>query len=73
MNDIKKEKGSVTLIAFFTILIFSLYGIIIYGRSASAYVRQTSSIETIQNVYSADIDIAKDIANSLGANYHIEE
>lgn len=68
----KNQKGSVTMIAFFTILIFSLYGILVFGRSASSYIRQTSSIETIQNAYSADIKNAVSIAEGLNATYHIE-
>ena len=59
------------MIAFFTILMFSLYGILVYGRSASAYIRQTSSIETIQKAYAADVSNAASIAESLGATYHI--
>jgi len=68
----KKQKGSLTMTAFFTILIFSLYGIILFGRSASAYNRQTSSIETIQNIYSQDVTNAARIAESLGAIYTTE-
>lgn len=68
----KGQRGSLTMIAFFTMLIFSLYGILLYGRSASAYIRQTSSIETIQNAYSADVENAADIAEKLGATYTIE-
>ena len=55
--------------AFFTMLIFSLYGILIFGRSASSYNRQTSSIEKIQSIYAQDIDNAASIAESLGASY----
>ena len=53
-------------------LIFSLYGILVFGKSASSYIRQTSSIETIQRAYSADIENAVNIAESLNASYHIE-
>lgn len=60
------------MIAFYTILIFSLYGVLVYGRSASAYIRQNTSIETIQNAYAADVDDAVSIAESLGASYHLE-
>lgn len=67
----KKEKGSLTMIAFFTILIFSLYGILLYGKSASAYIRQTKSIEAIQNAYAEDINNAANIAEGLGATYHL--
>lgn len=59
------------MIAFFTILIFSLYGILVYGRSASSYIRQTSSIETIQNAYATDVANAVDIAESLNGPSHL--
>lgn len=68
----KNQRGSVTLVAFFTILIFSLYGILVFGRSASSYIRQTSSIETIQKAYAVDVDNAADIAKMLGASFHEE-
>lgn len=66
----KNQRGSVTMIAFFTMLVFSLFGILVYSRSASSYIRQTSSIETIQEAYSKDVKNAVDIADSLGASYH---
>lgn len=69
----KKQRGSLTMTAFFTILIFSLYGILLFGRSASSYIRQTSSIETIQNVYAKDVSSAASIAMSLGASTHTVE
>ena len=68
----KKQRGSLTMIAFFTILLFSLYGILIYGRSASSYIRQTSAIESIQKAYSSDVENAASIAESLNASYHME-
>ena len=68
----KSQRGSLTMIAFFTMLIFSLYGILVFGRSASSYIRQTSSIETIQNAYSVDVKNAANIAEMLGASYHTE-
>ncbi len=60
------------MIAFFTLLVFSLYGIILYGKSASSYIRQSNSIETIKSTYSKDISNAGSIAESIGATYHIE-
>ena len=54
----KNQRGSITMIALFTILIFSLYGILLFGRSASSFIRQSSSIETIQNAYSVDVENA---------------
>ena len=65
----KKQKGSLTLIAFFTVLVFSLYGILVYGRSASSYIRQTNSIKTIQQTYAKDVNDAANIARKLGASY----
>lgn len=61
-----KEKGAITLAIFVAMLIFSLYGIIFYGKSASSYIRETRTIEAIQNVYSGDIDNAYEIAEKLG-------
>lgn len=72
-DKMKNQRGSVTMIAFFTMLIFSLYGILLYGRSASSYIRQSSSIETIQNAYSADVEHAAQIAEMLGATYHTND
>lgn len=71
-NKKDNQKGSLTMIAFFTILVFSLYGILLYGRSASSYIRQTTSIETIQKIYSADVDNAANIAKRIGSSYHTE-
>lgn len=61
-----KEKGAITLTIFVAMLIFSLYGIIFYGNSASSYIRDTKAVEAIQNVYSGDIDNAYKIAEKLG-------
>lgn len=61
----KKERGSVTLAIFIAMLIFSLYGIIFYGKSASSYIIQAKRIEAIQNVYSGDISNAYQIAETL--------
>ena len=62
------EKGSLTITALFTVLIFSLYGILLYARSASSYIRQTKSIENIQSVYAKDVPNAAKIAQDLGAH-----
>lgn len=61
----KNERGAVTIAIFVAMLIFSLYGIIFYGNSASAYVRQTRTLETIQKNYSGDISNAYEIAEKL--------
>ena len=63
----KNNRGSLTMTAFFTMLIFSLYGILLYARSASAYNRQTKSIEKIQAVYAQDVPNAVMLAEQLGA------
>ena len=62
----KNEKGAITLVIFVAMLIFSLYGIIFYGNSASSFIRQKRTIEKIQNIYSGDIDNAYEIAEKLG-------
>lgn len=62
----KNEKGAITLVIFVAMLIFSLYGIIFYGNSASSFIRQTRTIEKIQSIYSGDIDNAYEIAEKLG-------
>lgn len=61
-----KEKGAITLTIFIAMLIFSLYGIIFYGNSVSAYIRNARAIESIQNIYSGDINNAYKIAENLG-------
>lgn len=61
----KKNRGSVTLAIFIAMLIFSLYGIIFYGNSASSYIMQSRRIEAIQKVYSGDIENAYQIAETL--------
>ena len=63
------NRGSLTIIAIFTVLIFSLYGILLYARSASSYNRQTKSIEKIQQIYAQDVPNAATIAEQLGASY----
>ena len=60
-----KEKGAITMAIFVAMLIFSLYGIIFYGNSASSYIRQSRMIESIQEVYSKDVSNAYQIAESL--------
>ena len=62
----KYERGAVTIAVFIAMLIFSLYGIIFYGNSASAYIRQTRTLESIQKTYSGDIANAYKIAEKLG-------
>ena len=60
-----KNRGSITMTALMGMLIFSLYGIALYGRSVSAYKIQEKEILQIQNVYSGDVGRAYEIADSL--------
>ncbi len=48
------NRGSITLTALMAMLIFSIYGIALYGRSVSAYKIQEAEIERIQKAYSGD-------------------
>lgn len=68
-NFLKNNRGSLTIISLFTVLIFSLYGILLYARSASSYIRQTKSIETIQAIYAQDAPNAARIAEQLETSY----
>lgn len=61
----RNEKGSVTIVILIAMLIFSIYGIVFYGNSASAYIRQTRTIEAIQKVYSKDVENAHKIVETL--------
>ena len=61
----KRERGSVTIAVLVAMLIFSLYGIIFYANSASAYIRQTRTIESIQRIYSKDVENAYKIVETL--------
>ena len=61
----KSEEGSVTIAILIAMLIFSIYGIVFYGNSASAYIRQTRTIEDIQKVYSKDVENAHKIVETL--------
>lgn len=61
----RNEKGSVTIAILIAMLIFSIYGIVFYGNSASAYIRQTRTIEAIQKVYSKDVENAHKIVETL--------
>lgn len=60
-----KNRGSITMTALMAMLIFSLYGIALYGRSVSAYKIQEKEIEQIQNAYSGDVGRAYEIADAL--------
>lgn len=60
-----KSRGSITLTALMAMLIFSIYGIALYGRSVSAYALQERQIKQIQRAYSGDVDRAYEIANTL--------
>lgn len=60
-----KQKGAVTIAVLVAMLIFSLYGMAFYGNSASAYIRQTRTIEAIQRAYSRDVENAYQIVEDL--------
>lgn len=53
------------MVALMAMLVLSLYGVILYGRSVSAYLVQESQIEQLQKTYSCDLDAAYNIADSL--------
>ncbi len=52
---LKKEKGSITMMAFVIMLFVSLFGAIILGTSARKYKIQTNDINTIVNSYKSDL------------------
>jgi cell division protein FtsB len=60
-----EKRGSITMVALMAMLVLSLYGVILYGRSVSAYLVQESQIEQLQKTYSGDLDAAYNIADSL--------
>ncbi len=60
-----KEKGAITVAILIAMLIFSLYGVLFYGNSASAYIRQTRAIESIQKSYSKDVENVHQIVETL--------
>lgn len=60
-----KTRGSITMTALMAMLVFSLYGIALYGRSVSMYKLQEMHIEQIQETYSGDISRAYEIADDL--------
>lgn len=60
-----KNRGSITMTALMAMLIFSLYGIAMYGRSVSAYKIQELEILQIQKAYSGDVERAYEIADRL--------
>lgn len=53
------------MVALMAMLVLSMYGVILYGRSVSAYLVQESQIEQLQKTYSGDLDAAYNIADSL--------
>ena len=52
---LKKEKGSITIMAFVIMLFVSLYGAIILGTSTRKYKIQTNDIDTIISSYKIDL------------------
>ncbi len=60
-----KDRGSITLTALMAMLIFSIYGIALYGRSVSSYKIQEAEIERIQKAYAQDVERMYEIADAL--------
>ena len=60
-----KDRGSITLTALMAMLIFSIYGIAVYGRSVAAYKIQQDEFKRIEKAYSKDVDRMYEIADSL--------
>ncbi len=54
----KSKKGSITLMAYASMIFFALYCVILCGNSARKYKIQTESIKVINSVY--DNDLAQD-------------
>lgn len=61
----KNKRGSITMVALMAMLVLSLYGVILYGRSVSAYLVQESQIEQLQKIYSGDVEYAYEIAERI--------
>ncbi len=59
------KKGSITMVALMSMLVLSIYGVILYGRSVSDYLVQESQIEQIQKTYSTDVNVAYEIADRI--------
>ncbi len=60
-----KTRGSITMTALMAMLIFSIYGIALYGKSVSAYILQETEIKHIQEVYSRDLDRVYEMEDKL--------
>ena len=59
------KKGPITMVALMSMLVLSIYGVILYGRSVSDYLVQESQIEQIQKTYSTDVNVAYEIADRI--------
>lgn len=59
------KRGSITMVALMSMLVLSIYGVILYGRSVSDYLVQESQIEQIQKTYSTDVNAAYEIADRI--------
>ncbi len=51
---LKREKGSITIMAFVIMLFVSLFGAIILGTSTRKYKIQTNDVNTIISAYKID-------------------
>jgi len=66
---LKKQKGSITIMAFVIMLFISLYGALILGNSARKYRIQSNDINTIISAYKSDLteqDLKRLYTNSGG-------
>ncbi|MBR6252789.1 MAG: hypothetical protein IKR04_03010 [Clostridia bacterium] len=66
---LKKQKGSITIMAFVIMLFIALYGALILGNSTRKYRIQTNDINTIISAYKSDLteqDLRRLYENSGG-------
>lgn len=72
---LKKQKGSITIMAFVIMLFISLYGALILGNSARKYRIQSNDIDTIISSYKSDLteqDLRRLYENSGGTVIDID-
>lgn len=55
----KSKKGSITLMAYASMIFFALYCILLCSNAARKYKIQTESIKVITSVYNNDIDASE--------------
>lgn len=54
---LKSKKGSITLMAYASMIFFALYCVLLCSNSARKYKIQTESIKVINSVYDNDIGV----------------